>query len=540
MTLVWVGISWLVGIIATDALYQTMGIEQPIALTPARQQQLTTFFWALAGSAVGGVVIAILGRALRDIFPIAARLSLVGVCLTFVALGGIRYHRAQTYTTPHSVWLLAGQGEVTLQGVIHDDPKQGEDRQQILIEVEAARLGGASSSTSNPAVAIDGKVMIHAPPYPAYRYGQRVIVQGEVERPPAAEYPGWFDYRAFLARQAIFAIMDETEKLHITAHPTQAGNPALRLLYQFRAHCQEVLLRELPEPQASLAVGILLGGKAAIPDEVYDDFSAAGIAHILVISGWHLTLVATMLQQFLRTVSGWMPVGRLQIGRWTTFWIVIVVLWGYAFFVGGGIAALRAAVMASLAALATATERQAHAWIGLSVACWALTMLNPHVLWQIGFQLSVAATASIFAFNTPITAWLQGKLHMVEGVAGAVEILATTLAVHVLLLPVILYHFGNLAIIAPLANLAIVPVVPYAMILGALALGMGLLWLPLGQGIAALLAWLPLAWMSEGAHFFASLPWATVRLPSLSLWWIGGYYTLVGGWRIRRLREEET
>jgi competence protein ComEC len=408
-----------------------------------------------------------------------------------------------------------------------------------LIEVEAARLGGASRSTSNPAVAIDGKVMIHAPPYPAYRYGQRVIVQGEVERPSAAEYPGWFDYRAFLARQAIFAIMDETEELHITAHPTQAGNPALRLLYQFRAHCQEILLRELPEPQASLAVGILLGGKAAIPDEVYDDFSAAGIAHILVISGWHLTLVATMLQQLLRTISGRMPVGRLQIGRWTTFWIVILVLWGYAFFVGGGIAALRAAVMASLAALATATERQAHTWIGLSVACWALTMLNPHVLWQIGFQLSVAATASIFAFNTPITAWLQGKIgHMVEGVAGAVDILATTLAVHVLLLPVILYHFGNLAVIAPLANLAIVPVVPYAMILGALALGVGLLWLPLGQGVAALLAWLPLAWMSEGAHFFASLPWATVRLPSLSLWWIGGYYALVGGWRIHRLREE--
>jgi competence protein ComEC len=108
----------------------------------------------------------------------------------------------------------------------------------------------------------------------------------------------------------------------------------------------------------------------------------------------------------------------------------------------------------------------------------------------------------------------------------------------VLLLPVILYHFGNLAVIAPLANLAIVPVVPYAMILGALALGVGLLWLPLGQGVAALLAWLPLAWMSEGAHFFASLPWATVRLPSLSLWWIGGYYALVGGWRIHRLREE--
>src|SRR3954463_6561675 len=95
-----------------------------------------------------------------------------------------------------------------------------------------------------------------------------------------------------------------------------------------------------------------------------------------------------------------------------------------------------------------------------------------------------------------------------------------------------LYRFGNLSIVAPIANVALLPVVPYAMLFGAAALLGGLLGLPLGQGMA-LPAYLFLAWLTEGARLFAGLPWASVQLPPFPLWLLLGYYAIVvGGWLV--------
>jgi hypothetical protein len=80
----------------------------------------------------------------------------------------------------------------------------------------------------------------------------------------------------------------------------------------------------------------------------------------------------------------------------------------------------------------------------------------------------------------------------------------------------ILYQFGNLSIVAPLANVALLPLVPTAMLLGALALVGGLVYLPLGQGLATI-AYLFLTWLAEGARLFARLPWAAMQLPPFPL-----------------------
>jgi competence protein ComEC len=110
------------------------------------------------------------------------------------------------------------------------------------------------------------------------------------------------------------------------------------------------------------------------------------------------------------------------------------------------------------------------------------------------------------------------------------EALTATLAAQILALPLILYQFGNLSIIAPLANVVLLPVVRAAMRFGALALVGGLIWLPLGQGLA-LSAYLFLAWLTEGARIFATLPWAAVQLPPFPLWLLLAYYAIVvGGW----------
>lgn len=262
---------------------------------------------------------------------------------------------------------------------------------------------------------------------------------------------------------------------------------------------------------------------------MYEAFSATGTSHILVVSGWNFTIVAAVLAGLA---------GRLRLGRWATFWLALAVMWAYALFTGASAAVLRAASMASLAVLARAAERQIEPWRLLLGACWAISLADPHTLWDMGFQLSALATASLFAYARPIEERVARWPPLAPAwLAPVREALTATLAAQVLTLPLILYSFGSLSLIAPLANVILVPAVPYAMLLTSLALAGGLIWLPLGQWLA-LAAWLPLSWLGEGARLLAAPAWAAVQLPPFPLWVLLAYYALLGAAALLRRRGE--
>jgi competence protein ComEC len=481
--LLYLAIAWLLGTVAADLV--------PLSLT----------IWgcgALAGS-LGSLV----GRG---------RMRLAALCLLCVAGAGVRYELARVPTTARSVWVLAGQGEVAVRGAVLADPKRTEEGQQLVLSVSAARRGDRW-------LPAEGQVLIKVPPYPAYGYGQRLEARGVLQAPREAERAGDFDYRAYLARRGVFALMS---KPSVRVLPGAAGSGALRALLAFRGRCQATLLRALPEPQSSLAVGILLGLQSSIPDDVYATFSATGTSHILVVSGWNMTILSTMLAA---------AAVRLRASRWLAFGVTLAVIWTYSVFVGFTPTVIRAALMASLALLARSSDRQSEPWTLLAVACWAMVVVDPNTLWDLGFQLSAAATASLFAYGKGTERLLKRLPPMRwDSLAFVCEALTATLAAQILALPLILYNFGNLSIIAPVANVLLVPVVPYAMLLGTIALVAALVWLPLGQWLA-LGAYVVLAWLTEGARLLAGVPYAAVQLPPFPLWVLLAYYAaVIGGW----------
>ncbi|NCC37323.1 MAG: ComEC/Rec2 family competence protein, partial [Chloroflexia bacterium] len=283
-----------------------------------------------------------------------------------------------------------------------------------------------------------------------------------------------------------------------------------------------------PEPQAAIGVGILLGIQSSIPDETYTTFSVTGTSHILVVSGWNFTIVATLLAGVAT---------RLRLGRGSALGLALSVMWIYAFFTGASAAVLRAAVMASLAAIGRAADREREPWHLLAGGCGLLTIADPHALWDVGFQLSALATASLFAFARPIEQRLARHRPFTWTVfAPLSEAFTATMAAQVLTLPLILYQFGNLSLVAPLANILLVPIVPYAMAACTLALLAGLIWLPLGQLLGPI-AWLPVAWLTEGARVLAMPAWAATQIPPFPLWIVlGSYGIILVGWMRRRSR----
>jgi competence protein ComEC len=499
MLLALLALVWLFALFATDTLHL------PVEL--------------LGGLALVGAVLAVLG------WRGPQQLRLIGLVLLCGALGGLRYQAVQVDPNAQGIWRLAEQEDLIVQGVVSREPRRTDEGQQVILRTEAARLDERAGS-------IEGLLLVNLPPYPAYHYGQRVLVRGTVEQPRASTRPNAFNYREYLARKRIFALMETPDVLLL---PGFHGNPLLGALLDLRNQCHALLLRGLPEPQSSVAAGTLLGLKATIPDEIYDAFGRVGASHLLVISGWHLSLVAALFMGLA---------GQLRLGRRGAFWFSLGAIWLYAMFVGATPTVLRAASMASLVVLATATERRAEPWTLLLAACWGLTLWDPQLLWDVGFQLSALATASLFAYSQPIKRWLQAAL---PAPGWLLDTLAATFAAQVLVLPLIIYHFGNLSLIAPLANVVLVPVLPFAMLAGALALVVNLLLLPLLllPGVAGLagglvqgvwlLAWLPYAYLTEATRIIAALPWAALRLPALPLWALLAYYVLaVGGWLWRR------
>jgi competence protein ComEC len=202
----------------------------------------------------------------------------------------------------------------------------------------------------------------------------------------------------------------------------------------------------------------------------------------------------------------------------------------YTLFVGASATVIRAAVMGTIVVIGQRAERQAHAWTTLLAACWAMTVWDPQTLWDMGFQLSALATASLFAFGKGTEALLLKTPLRASWLDWAREALTATLAAQILALPLILYQFGNLSIVAPLANVLMLPMVPAAMLFGAIALLGGMVWLPLGQWLA-IVAYLFLTWLTEGARLFANMPYAAVQIPPFPLWVLLGYYAIVvGGW----------
>jgi competence protein ComEC len=166
-------------------------------------------------------------------------------------------------------------------------------------------------------------------------------------------------------------------------------------------------------------------------------------------------------------------------------WPTLIGIALYALLVGGDAAVIRAALMGSLVAIATSIGRQSTALVSLAVACWVMTLLNPLSLWDVGFQLSAAATAGLILFSPKMTAAFDriwpgfGQSGHLTGNGGALEAggslvrrllqdgLLMTLPANFTTLPLVVYYFERLSIISPL----IAPAQPFIMLWGEAGCG---------------------------------------------------------------------
>ena len=211
----------------------------------------------------------------------------------------------------------------------------------------------------------------------------------------------------------------------------------------------------LPEPEAGLAAGILIGLRDRVDREVAAAFTTAGVSHVVAISGWNIAIVAAAVA----AVAG-------RIGRRRRTVVTIVAIAAYIAFAGASPSVLRAGAMAGVVLVARETGRASRAAAALGWAAVGLLVVDPALVADAGFQLSSLATAGLIAWSSATTEWIDRRTGG-RAPRWLAESLGVSIAAQLATLPVVVASFGRIAVIAPVVNLLIVPLVAPVMAAGS-------------------------------------------------------------------------
>lgn len=348
--------------------------------------------------------------------------------------------------------------------------------------------------------------------------GDILLVRGRMELlPSGSEFES--RYENYLFRQGIqTTVFASRQNISVKK---EGKNPLLSLSNRARRYLYKNIYRLLPEDEAGLMLGILLGDTRGISEETKEDFRKTGLTHILAVSGMNVTILV---------IASFFLVGFIPGGNFLKYPFIVLVIIFYAFLTEFQPSVLRASLMASIGISALLFGRQHYLLNSLAIAALVLLIVDPFLLYSISFQLSFAATLAIIVLM-PI---LEERLSFVPRMARGV--LALTLAAQLGTIPLLVYHFQQLSTISLLANLLVVPAVFPAMIFG-----MALSVLPaISWSVARMTSFLSLPlikYMLKTPHLLATLPLSSLYLPSPALWQIGGYYLMLAAsvWSLRRI-----
>ena len=469
------------------------------------------------GDPPAGVLVALAAGMLAAGIAFRSRsLGLVGVLVLGVGIGAWRLGSADADARPSVSSLVDGR-EHALHGTVVDDPRPREDRVQLVLADVAAVQHGTP-------VALSERLLVWLPRGPRLAAGDRLQISAELELPE--DFDG-FAYREYLARQGIGAI---ARARSVTVLPSDGfGLPAA--LGALRGLLHAGLVGHVPEPEAALGAGILLGVRTSIAPEIADDFATAGLTHVVAISGWNIAIVAALVAAMLR------PLERRRGGRRIGILAAVVIVAGYVLLTGASPSVVRAALMAAALLVGRTAGSRAHASSALGLAALVMVLAAPAVLWDVGFQLSLLATAGLVWFGASFESRLR------RWPAWIREPVALTMAAQVTTLPVILVNFERLSLVAPIANVLVVPIVPLAMAASALAAVTGAVLETIALGLAGDLmgwvaggaTWLVLRAMIAVGALMASVPMAAVDV-SLPAPFAVAWFPLVGlaSWALAR------
>ncbi|MDB5245142.1 MAG: Competence protein ComEC [Parcubacteria group bacterium] len=460
--------------------------------------------WSITGAVavMGASVCGFVYRRHSNIYVAAV------ICVLAFAFGMARTQLAPSALPEVFTPLI--DTKVQLRGVVVLMPDLRESNQRLIVKI----VNGSSST----------RIIAGAQLYPAVHVGDEVIVSGKITRPASFEADGGrtFAYDQFLRKDGVFAVV-QPAYIAIEGESSNIYLKFLRMLEWVKDEFTRAVDTALPEPESALAVGLVAGGKQGLGKELIDAFTTAGMLQIIVLSGYNVMIVAEYILKMLSFLR-----------KRTASIVAAVSIVCFVLAAGAGTSALRAGIMALFALYARATGKQYQVLRILSVSLFLLILWNPLLLvFDPGLQFSFLATVGLIIGSPLITE----RMRFITNETFC-EMLSTTLAAQIGVLPFLLWQTGNLSLVAVVANLLAMPVIPAAMGLStaaaALSIPLGYIF-PVLPLIAGFPAYVLLTYVIHVATLSAHVPFANVILPAFPFWCvIVSYVFLI--WLVVRLQ----
>lgn len=361
-------------------------------------------------------------------------------------------------------------------------------------------------------------------------YGDTIRVTGRLYKPGGFDNPYAFDYPAYLARSGIHRTFSVRSARGIEI--ITPGRGIFRTVQNWRERIRQSFLTSIPGPGSAVLQAMVLGEEGALTDELRDSFMAAGVTHIISISGSHLGMFAVICFGIIRLLMRLLPeriyhrltlsIDPKKVAAWITLPLVIF----YTLLAGAQVATVRSLIMIAAALGALILDRDNALVHSLMAAALLILIANPQALFAISFQLSFI---SVFCIGSVVLLWkeLGFTATTVRGRVGqsVAMLVIISLSAGIATGPLVVRYFNQFSLAGVVSNSVVVPLAGIAVV--PLGLFSGTLSLFTGD--------LPLAGLNRffadtfigAVAFFSRLPFAEFHPPAPGIIWLLVYAVLV-------------
>ena len=465
---------------------------------------------SLIGAAIALVCVIVFWRSDRGI--------LLALIVLWLMLGAWRYAIVNPNGDPQAISTFIGPTKLEVRGTVADEPKL-EARSRLL----TVAVNGISTDNGSSWQDAHGRIDVIIPgsfidnPY-GPNYGDDVELRGKLDDPPPNSTPDIFASMTFPA-------------LTVNAN---SGNPIIAALFQLRTRLAIIIEQSLPPSPAAILIAILLSlhTPALIPLIPY--FNETGTAHLIAPSGFKVTILAGLVLASTRWLYErhdkqvkLLPAQKLRDWRrWLATILAVLSIIVYTFLSGAGPAAIRAGIMGILLVIAPRIGRIYNIYTALAFAAFLMSMVDPFVLWDVGFQLSFVGTLGIVMLTPFFRHLFRFLEHFPFGHVIA-DINAVSLAALIATLAILAATFSQTSIISTPANLLLVPLLEPLITLGILVSVGGSFFIQVG----ILFGWIArplLSYLQTIVTCFAKFSEASVTVNNISPVIAWAYYALLG------------
>jgi competence protein ComEC len=445
-------------------------------------------------------LIAAIGCLFIYFLPVSAGWKYLILLMALFNAFAIRYHCDNAFIPKNHYCTIDWQRVSSYQGIVEDAIYRQQGSNKYILQLQQAMLGDSCKI-------ITGKILVYSDRL--FSFGDRISLLKEWRYPASQRNPGQFDYRVYLNRHDIYAVVYLTNRDSVATLAHGQGFWLFQHVVEpARSAIQRMIYRYNSANVSSILKALVLGERQDLDRELVQEFTVSGVVHVLAISGLHVGYIILFVTIILRL---------MRIPYTTQFIILLVLLTIYAFLVRLKPPVLRASLIAMLYIYGTLREKKVDNLNILLGTAFMLLLLDPQDLFNPGFQFSFLAVLGIIILFPRFRdfIFISGVINRLPPVRYIWYALVISMAATVFTLPLTIYYYGIWPLYAIVANLLVIPLIGILLFLALVQLLVGLMSVQLALGVGQLIGH-SYTLITGVVQILIKLPYAAWDLPKPS------------------------